>query len=85
MHPQMFRQENEPKFTLTLTHNTPDKDTTVVKRNVPKSKLIDTIRSSMPLFRSIEVMAQETGEIVYSRYADLDFFEDCGELDNPLD
>jgi hypothetical protein len=81
----MFTQEREPKFTLTLTHNTPDQDTTVVKRNVPKSELIDTIRAEMPNFRSIEVMAQETGEIVYSRYADLDFFEDCGELDNPLD
>ena len=85
MHPNMFTREVEPKFTLTLTHNTPDQDTTVVKRNVPKSKLIDTIRAEMPHFRSIEVMAQETGEIVYSRYADLDFFEDCGELDNPLD
>ena len=85
MHPNMFTREVEPKFTLTLTHNTPDKDTTVVMRNVPKSNLIDTIRSNMPLFRSIEVMAQETGEIVYSRYADLDFYEDCGELDNPLD
>jgi hypothetical protein len=81
----MFTQEREPKFTLTLTHNTPDQDTTVVKRNVPKSELIDTIRTEMPNFRSIEVMAQATGEIVYSRYADLDFFEDCGELDNPLD
>ena len=85
MHPQMFTQEREPMFTLTLTHNTPNEDTTVVKRNVPKSKLIETIRSNMPLFRSIEVMAQETGEIVYSRYADLDFYEECGELDNPLD
>ena len=85
MHPNMFTREVEPKFTLTLTHNTPDQDTTVVKRNVPKSKLIDTIRAEMPHFRSIEVMAQETGEIVYSRYADLDFYEDCGELDNPLD
>ena len=85
MHPNMFTREVEPKFTLTLTHNTPDQDTTVVKRNVPKSELIDTIRAEMPHFRNIEVMAQETGEIVYSRYADLDFFEDCGELDNPLD
>ena len=85
MHTNMITREVEPKFTLTLTHNIPDQDTTVVKRNVPKSKLIDTIRAEMPHFRSIEVMAQETGEIVYSRYADLDFFEDCGELDNPLD
>lgn len=71
-------------FQIRTRHNTPNKDVDIVERNVPQDKLLDTIKDYMPQFRSIEVCCEQTGELVYQRYASLDMFESgCEHLDNP--
>lgn len=70
-------------FTLTCTHNEPKEDRTLVKRGLNLIEVVKEIKFNMPLYRSIEVMSEQTGEIVYQRYFDLDFYGMLGEcLDN---
>jgi hypothetical protein len=70
-------------FTLTCHHNEPKEDRTLVKRGLTLDKVVNEVKLNMPLYRSIEVMSEQTGEIVYQRYFDLDFYEMIGEsLDN---
>ena len=34
----------------------------------------------MPLYNSIELTSEQTGEVVYTRYIDLDYYKVIGEL-----
>ena len=71
-------------FTITCHHNEPKQDLTLVKRGLNLIEVVKEIKFNMPLYRSIEVMREQTGEIIYQRYFDLDFYGMIGEsLDNP--
>ena len=71
-------------FTITCHHNEPKQDLTLVKRGLNLIEVVKEIKLNMPLYRSIEVMREQTGEIIYQRYFDLDFYGMIGEcLDNP--
>jgi hypothetical protein len=70
-------------FTLTCHHNTPKEDRSLVKRGLNLIEVVKEVKLNMPLYRSIDVMNEQTGEIIYQRYFDLDFYEMIGEsLDN---
>lgn len=70
-------------FTLTCHHNEPKQDLTLVKRGLNLIEAVKEVKLNMPLYRSIEVMNEQTGEIIYQRYFDLDFYGMIGEcLDN---
>jgi hypothetical protein len=70
-------------FTLTCHHNTPKEDRSLVKRGLNLIEVVKEVKLNMPLYRSIDVMSEQTGEIIYQRYFDLDFYEMIGEsLDN---
>ena len=71
-------------FTLTCTHNEPKQDRSLVQRGLNLIEVVKEIKFNMPLYRSIEVMSEQTGEIIYQRYFDFDFYGMLGEcLDNP--
>lgn len=71
-------------FTLTCIHNEPKQDRTLIQRGLNLIEVVKEIKFNMPLYRSIEVMSEKTGEIIYQRYFDLDFYGMLGEsLDNP--
>ena len=72
----------ENTFQLTLTHNEPKQDTTVVKRELTLAEALVEIKNNMGAFRSIELSNEETGEIVYQRYASSEFYPLCECLDN---
>ena len=72
----------EQTYQLTLHHNEPKQDTTVVKRNLTLDESIIAIKESMGAFRSIELTSEQTGEVVYQRYASLDFYPLTECLDN---
>ena len=69
--------ESASNFTYTIKahHNTPKVDTTVEERQIAEGDLVAKILDYQPRFRSIEVMCEQTGEIIYHRYANLDFYE----------
>lgn len=70
-------------FTLTCHHNEPKEDRTIVKRGLNLIEVVKEIKHNMPLYRSIEVISEQTGELIYQRYFDLDFYGVIGEcLDN---
>lgn len=73
----------EQTFTITCIHNQPKQDLTLVKRGLNLIEVVKEVKLNMPLYRSIEVMNEDTGEIIYQRYFDLDFYGMIGEcLDN---
>ena len=73
----------EQTFKLTCQHNEPKQELTLVKRGLNLIEVVKEVKLNMPLYRSIEVMNEDTGEIIYQRYFDLDFYEMIGEsLDN---
>jgi hypothetical protein len=74
----------ENTFQLTLHHNEPKQDTTVVKRQLSLAEAIMEIKNSMGAYRSIELINEQTGELMYQRYASLDFYPICECLDNDL-
>ena len=74
----------ENTYQLTLHHNEPKQDTTVVKRNLSLAEAIVEIKHSMGAYRSIELINEQTGELMYQRYASLDFYPICECLDNDL-
>ena len=69
-------------FQLTLHHNEPKQDTTVVKRQLSLAEAIMEIKNSMGAYRSIELINEQTDELMYQRYASLDFYPICECLDN---
>lgn len=70
-------------FTLTCHHNEPKEDRTLVKRGLTLDQVVKEVKFNMPLYRSIEVTSEQTGELIYQRYFDLDFYGVIGEcLDN---
>ena len=70
-------------FTLTCHHNEPKQDRSLVQRGLNLIEVVKEIKFNMPLYRSIEVMNEQTGEIIYQRYFNLDFYGMLGEsLDN---
>ena len=74
----------EQTFTLTCHHNTPKEDRSLVKRGLNLIEVVKEVKLNMPLYRSIEVMNEETGKIIYQRCFDLDFYGMISEsLDNP--
>jgi hypothetical protein len=74
----------ETTYQLTLHHNEPKQDTTVVKRELSFAEAIVEIKHSMGAYRSIELINEQTGELMYQRYASLDFYPICECLDNDL-
>ena len=71
-------------FTITCHHNEPKQDLTLVKRGLNLIEVVKEVKLNMPLYRSIEVTSEQTGELIYQRYFDLDFYGMIGEsLDNP--
>ena len=74
----------EQTYQLTLHHNEPKQDTTIVKRNLTLEESIVAIKDDMGAFRSIELTCEQTGELVYQRYASLDFYPLCECLDNDI-
>jgi len=73
---------NNSTYQLTLHHNEPKQDTTVVKRELTLGKSLKEIKSNMGAFRSIELVCEQTGELVYQRYANYDFYPLCVFLDD---
>lgn len=69
-------------YQLTLHHNEPKQDTTVVKRELSLAEAITEIKNCMGAYRSIELINEQTGELMYQRYASLDFYPICEYLDN---
>lgn len=88
MHPQIKMSMSvdlnpSETFTLTCHHNEPKEDRTLVKRGLNLIEVVKEIKLNMPLYRSIEVISEQTGELIYQRYFDLDFYGVIGEsLDN---
>ena len=74
----------ENTFQLTLHHNEPKQDVTVVKRQLSLAEAIMEIKNGMGAYRSIELINEQTGELMYQRYASLDFYPICECLDNDL-
>ena len=74
----------EQTYQLTLYHNEPKQDTTIVKRNLSLEESIIAIKNDMCSFRSIELTCEQTGEVVYQRYAGLDFYPLCEYLDSDI-
>ena len=72
----------ENTYQLTLHHNEPKQDTTVVKRQLSLAEAIMEIKNGMGAYRSIELINEQTGELMYQRYASLDFYPICECLDN---
>ena len=42
--------------------------------NVPRDRMVKAIDKAIMAFRSVEVFADETGEVIFSYYMDFDFF-----------
>ena len=42
--------------------------------NVPRDRMVKAMDKAIKAFRSVEVFAEETGEIIFSYYMDFDFF-----------
>ena len=74
----------ENTFQLTLHHNEPKQDVTVVKKELTFPEALVEIKNSMSTYRSIELINEQTGELMYERYASLDFYPICEELDNNI-
>lgn len=72
----------EHTYQLTLHHNEPKQDTTIVKRNLTLAESIVEIKKNMGAFRSIQLVSEQTGELMYERYASGDFYPLCECLDN---
>jgi hypothetical protein len=72
----------ENTYQLTLHHNEPKQDITVVKRELSLAEAIMEIKNNMGDYRSIELINEQTGELMYQRYASLDFYPICECLDN---
>lgn len=72
----------ENTFQLTLHHNEPKQDITVVKKELTLAEALVEIKNSMGAYRSIELINEQTGELVYERYASLEFYPICEYLDN---
>ena len=56
----------EQTFTLTCHHNTPKEDRSLVKRGLNLIEVVKEIKHNMPLYRSIEVISEQTGEGIIS-------------------
>lgn len=69
-------------FQLTLHHNEPKQDITVVKKELTLAEALVEIKNSMGAYRSIELINEQTGEVVYQRYASNEFYPLCQFLDN---
>lgn len=82
MSPQDPIYESASEFTYVIKahHNTPKVDTMVEERQIAEGDLVAKILYYQPTFRSIEVMCEQTGEIIYNRYSNLDFYENGCEL-----
>ncbi len=74
----------ENTYQLTLHHNEPKQDITVVKRELSLAEALVEIKHSMGGYRSIELVNEQTGELMYQRYASLDFYPICECLDNDI-
>ena len=74
----------ESTYRLTLYHNEPKQDTTVVKRELTLAEALVEIKQNMSAFRSIELINEQTGELVYERCASLEFYPLCECLDNDI-
>lgn len=80
---EMNEGEEKMTFTFSCNYNSPKEDYAVVKRKLTLKEAIWEIKDAMPLYNSIELTSEQTGEIIYQRYFDLDFYEMIGEsLDN---
>jgi len=73
---------NNSTYQLTLHHNEPKQDTTVIKKELTLSESLKEIKNNMGVYRSIELVCEQTGELVYQRYASYDFYPLCVFLDN---
>lgn len=84
--PELLKEQSiellSSTFQLTLQHNEPKQDITVVKRQLVLAEALAEIKKSMGAYRSIELINEQTGELMYQRYASLDFYPICECLDN---
>lgn len=84
--PELLKEQSiellSSTFQLTLQHNEPKQDITVVKRQLVLAEALAEIKKSMGAYRSIELVNEQTGELMYQRYASLDFYPICECLDN---
>lgn len=80
--PKVEKAILEQTYQLTLRHNEPKQDITIVKRNLSLDESIIAIKEGMSGCRSIELTSEQTGEVVYQRYASLDFYPLTEVLDN---
>ena len=77
---EMSEGKEKITFTLSCNYNSPKEDYAVVKRKLTLKEAIGEIKEAMPLYNSIELTSEQTGEVVYTRYIDLDYYKVIGEL-----
>jgi hypothetical protein len=74
MKPQHFTTQPSLTYTITFRHQEDNRTTSLEIRHLSKKEINDVLITYGDMYRSIEVICDQTGEVVLTQYFSLEFW-----------